>query len=148
MAENRSLEILTQAGSKIEIKGEMLEIKPVRLAALADLTNALQGIAKDVLALLAPDNGIIFERGKEIEINAEGWQLIQTAIANNIDSLATIMSIYTRRPKEWFLDEETGIDIEDTMVLLIAIVERHYDFFMMRLSPILGKLRAKTAQKK
>lgn len=148
MAENRSLEILTQAGPKIEIKGEMLEIKPVRLAVLADLTNALQGIAKDVLSLLAPDNGIVIERGKEIEINAEGWQLIQTAIANNIDSLATIMSIYTRRPKEWFLDEETGIDIEDAMVLLIPIVERHYDFFTMRLSPILGKLRAKTAQKK
>lgn len=148
MAENRSLEILTQAGPKIEIKGEMLEIKPVRLAVLADLTNALQGIAKDVLSLLAPDNGIVIERGKEIEINAEGWQLIQTAIANNIDSLATIMSIYTRRPKEWFLDEETGIDIEDAMVLLSAIVERHYDFFTMRLSPILGKLRTKTAQKK
>lgn len=46
------------------------------------------------------------------------------------------------------MDEETGIDIEDAMVLLIAIVERHYDFFTMRLSPILGKLRAKTAQKK
>lgn len=148
MAENRSLEVLTQAGTELKIKGETLEVCPFTVGALPKVTQALGALTQAVLTLLAPNNGIVFERGKDIEISAEGWQLIQDTIANNIDSVATIMSVYTRKPKEWFLDEETGIDIEEAVLLVIAIVERHYDFFTMRLSPMLEKIKEKTVAKK
>lgn len=147
MSKNRSLEILTQAGSEVKIKGETLEIRPFTITALPKVTDALGKITQAVLTLLAPDNGIVFERGKDIEISVEGWQLIQDTIANNIDSIATIMSAYTRKPKDWFLDEETGIDIEEALLLVFAIVERHYDFFTMRLAPTIEKLKEKAAKK-
>lgn len=148
MAENKSLEVLTQAGTELKIKGETLEIRPFTVGALPKVTQALGALTQAVLTLLAPDNGIVFERGKDIEISAEGWQLIQDTIANNIDSIATIMSAYTRKPKDWFLDVETGIDIEEAALLVIAIMERHFDFFTMRLSPMLEKIKEKTVAKK
>lgn len=148
MENSRSLEILTQAGVSLVINGETIEIKPVKLASLKKLTSALQGIAQGVLGLLASDSGIVFEKGKEITISAEGWQRISAAIENNIENVVDIMSIYTRKPREWFLDPGAGVDIEDTIVLLLAILEHHYDFFMTRLAPLIKNIRVKAESKK
>lgn len=143
MSENKGLEILTQTGKEIKINGETLEIKAFKLAALPKITTALKSIMSDVLALLAPNNGIIFEKGKEISIDEKGWALINDAIIRNIDAIVTILSAYTRKPREWFLDEETGIDIEETVLLAFAILEKHFDFFTQRLAPLVEQIKIK-----
>jgi len=148
MPKKNSLEILTQNGAEIIIKGETLEIKAFKLVDLPKFTLALQTIMSDVFALLEPGNGIVFEKGKAISINQEGWDLINQAIEKNIESLTTILAAYTRKPREWFLDEKVGIDIEEAILLIFAILENHYDFFTKRLAPIVNKIKAKQPEKK
>lgn len=143
MDNKTSLEILTQVGKEIKINGEVLKIEAFKLVALPKVSTALQNILADVLSLFEPDNGIQFEQGKAIVISEKGWMLISGAITRNIDSIVEILSAYTRKPKEWFLDEETGIDVEETIVLIFAIVEKHYDFFTGRLAPILTGIKQK-----
>lgn len=148
MSDN-SLDILTQSenGNLVPINGENLEIKAFKLASLPKILASLRLIMTDIFLLLEPDNGIVFEKGKNFSINDDGWNLINDVISRNIESIVVIMSVYTGRSPEWFLDEKTGIDIEDALVLLLTILEKHYDFFMKRLAPMIQRVRAKAKKK-
>ena len=63
-------------------------------------------------------------------------------IEAHFEEVVDVLAIYCRRPREFFLDEEKGPDIEEACQIICTIIARHLDFFTKTLRPILAGIRS------
>ena len=144
--EKNELDILLPE-SDITLGTETIVIKPFAFAKLPKIISILGSIGISVYELLKDENGIKFV-DDNLVINDTLLVKLSEVVQNSFPEICELMSIYTNKPKEYFLNEDQGLNGEDGIILLISIIERNYSFFIKRLSPSLTQLRAKAKTEK
>ncbi|MFZ6775798.1 hypothetical protein ACO0LD_03125 [Undibacterium sp. Ji83W] len=98
----------------IIIAGESLPIQPFKVGRLPLVLTAVQPIAYVLMG------------------NAQGSKLdmLNLVIAHTDDSL-NLLSVLANKPRDWV----DGLDIDDAVTLLTALLEVNIDFFIQRVLP-------------
>jgi hypothetical protein len=129
--------------------GEVVVIKPFSFAKLPKVVSLINSIGVGVLSLAEAREGIQIEPGIQadglptLEIDDLVINKINSFIESHFEEVVEVLAIYCRRPKEFFMDEEKGPDIEEACQILLTIVERHLSFFTKNLRPIVARIKTK-----
>lgn len=140
MSKNKELETLLPEG-EITINGEKIVIRPFSFAKLPKVIDILSRLGVSVFQLFQQA-----EVDGNLVINDALLEKISVIAEDNFPDVAALMGIYCNKPVEYFTDEESGLNGEDGLVLLLTIIERNYSFFTKRLAPILEQLKKKTME--
>ncbi|TWH48554.1 hypothetical protein [Sporomusa sp. KB1] len=129
--------------------GETIVIKPFSFAKLPKVVSLINSIGVGVFVLLEARNGMQVAAGEQadgtstLEIDDLVVNKVNEFVESHFDEVVEVMAIYCRQPKEFFLDEKRGPNIEEACQIILTIVERHLGFFMKTLRPIPARIRAK-----
>lgn len=115
---DNSYAALPTVANTIVIRGEPLDITPIRVGELPAFARAIQPIV----------SGLSDSRPDWIALISEHGDAVIDAIA-----------IATRRPREWV----AGLDLDDAMRLASAVFEVNADFFIRRLLPSVAEAAAR-----
>lgn len=130
------------------VSGEVVTITPFSFAKLPKVVALLNSIGVGVFALLEARNGITAsevnaEDAATLEIDDLVINKVNDFIESHFEEVVEILAVYCKRPKEFFLDEVKGPNVEEACQILLTIVERHLGFFTKTLRPILTRIRSK-----
>jgi hypothetical protein len=145
---DKDLDILLPEKEIALASGEIVVITPFSFAKLPKVVSLLNSIGVGVFALLEARKGITVTEGNPDETAAVEMDdliinKVNDFIESHFDEVTEILAIYCRRPKEFFLDEEKGPDVEEACQIVLTIVDRHLGFFTKTLRPILTRIRSK-----
>ncbi|MGB5583691.1 MAG: hypothetical protein WBO93_08865 [Gammaproteobacteria bacterium] len=112
-------------GKLIEINGGSLIITPLKVRELPAFTRALQPIIEPLGQIM----GGAVSQGGLVSLMAEGEHLIDAVV------------IASREPDEWVND----LELDDFILLAMAVMEVNADFFARRLMPMMEKVLSKAA---
>ncbi|WP_371366299.1 hypothetical protein SRRS_07200 [Sporomusa rhizae] len=149
MSEKNDLDILIPDYDITLDSGEIVVIKPFSFAKLPKVVSLINSIGVGVFALLEARNGIQVEAGEQadgmatLEIDDMVVNKVNEFIESHFDEVVDVLAIYCRQPKEFFLDEEKGPNVEEACQILLTIVERHLGFFTKTLRPIMARIKEK-----
>ncbi|VBB05569.1 Hypothetical protein LUCI_0779 [Lucifera butyrica] len=147
---DKDLEILIPDNPVTLASGEIVVIRPFPFAKLPRVIALINSIGVGIFSLLEARNGVTVGEVESIagtatlEIDDLVVNKVNEFVTSHFDEVIEIMGIYCSRPKEFFLDEEKGPNIEEACVILFTIIERHLVFFTKTLRPILAQIRSKT----
>lgn len=128
--------------SHIVINGEKIEIKPFLFPELPAIIKIFAKLGSSVFGMLQSD-GLQFGENDNLLITPELLENVAEMVENNFPEIVEIISIYTRKPVEFYLDEKTGFNGEDGIILIAKIIERNYSFFTKRLASAIAEIKAK-----
>lgn len=146
---DKELEVLIPDCNITLSSGEVVVIKPFSFAKLPKVVALINSVGVGVFALLEARNGIQVQPGIQddgtatLEIDDLVINKVNEFIESHFEEVVEVLAIYCRRPKEFFLDEDKGPDVEEACQILLTIVERHLGFFTKTLRPILARIKAK-----
>ncbi|MCM0759947.1 hypothetical protein M7775_15420 [Sporomusa sphaeroides DSM 2875] len=149
MSEKNDLEILIPDSEIKLASGETIVIKPFSFAKLPKVVALINSIGVGIFALLEAGNGIQVEAGEQadgtatLEIDDLVVNKVNDFVETHFEEVVEVLAIYCRRPKEFFLDEDKGPDIEEACQIICTIIARHLDFFTKTLRPIVAGIRSK-----
>ncbi|WP_434132763.1 hypothetical protein KIAC18_000295 [Sporomusa sphaeroides] len=149
MSEKNDLDILIPDNEIKLANGETIVIKPFSFAKLPKVVALINSIGVGIFALLEAGNGIQVEAGEQadgtatLEIDDLVVNKVNDFVETHFEEVVEVLAIYCRRPKEFFLDEDKGPDIEEACQIICTIIARHLDFFTKTLQPILAGIRSK-----
>lgn len=149
MSKNNDLEILLPENVIPLASSEKVEINPFPFVKLPKVVSLINSIGVGVFVLLEAKKGLtVSETNQEtgtagLDIEDVVINKVNEFITDHFDEVVEILAIYCRRPKEFFLDEEKGPNVEEACQIILSIVERHLGFFTKNLRPILARIRAK-----
>lgn len=152
MSEKNDLEILIPDSEIKLASGETIVIKPFSFAKLPKVVALINSIGVGVFTLLEAQNGIQVGVGEQadgtatLEIDDLVVNKVNDFIEAHFEEVVDILAIYCRRPREFFLDEEKGPDIEEACQIICTIIARHLDFFTKTLQPIVAGIRSKVVK--
>lgn len=152
MAEKNDLDVLIPDSEITLASGEKVVIKPFHFAKLPAVTKLINSIGVGIFMLLEARSSIQVEPGIQVdgtatlEIDDFAITKVNDFIESHFDEVVEVLAIYCRRPKEFFLDEEKGPDIEEACQIIFTIIERHLSFFTKTLRPILASIRSKVVK--
>lgn len=152
MSEKNDLDILIPDNEIKLASGETIVIKPFSFAKLPKVVALINSIGVGVFTLLEAQNGIqvgVVEQADEtatLEIDDLVVNKVNDFIEAHFEEIVEVLAIYCRRPKEFFLDEEKGPDIEEASQIILTIIARHLDFFTKTLRPIVSGIRSKVVK--
>jgi hypothetical protein len=106
---------LTGEVREVTVAGEVFKIKPFKIGQLGKVMNLVS-----TLTAFADEDG-------EIKL--------LDAFTKGSESVLSICTIATGKPREWFDD----VDVDEGLGLVLAIYEVNRDFFAQRVQPILEK---------
>lgn len=127
---------------ELTVNGEKIIIRPFSFAKMPQVISLLSKIGVGIFDLFNPVNGLK-ETESGISFNDVFLAKLSEVVEAHFSDVAELMGIYCNKPKEYFLEEESGLSGEDGLVVLLTIVERNYGFFIKRLRPILAQIREK-----
>jgi hypothetical protein len=146
---DKELEILIPDCDITLASGEVVVIKPFSFAKLPKVVALINSIGVGVFSLLEARNGLTASETDaatgtaSLEIDDLVINKVNEFIESHFEEVVEVLAIYCRRPKEFFLDEEKGPDIEEACQILLTIVERHLSFFTKTLRPIVARIKTK-----
>ncbi len=148
MSKNNDLDTLLPESTISLDSGESVEIRPFSFAKLPRVISLLNSIGVGFFVLLEARKGIAVSQENAdgtaaLEVDDMVVNKVSEFIEEHFDEVVEVLSIYCRRPKEFFLDEEKGPNVEEACQIILTIVERHLGFFTKTLRPILARIRAK-----
>ncbi|HML33855.1 hypothetical protein [Sporomusa sphaeroides] len=152
MSEKNDLEILIPDSEIKLASGETIVIKPFSFAKLPKVVALINSIGVGIFALLEAGNGIQVEAGEQadgtatLEIDDLVVNKVNDFVETHFEEVVEVLAIYCRRPKEFFLDEDKGPDIEEACQIICTIIARHLDFFTKTLRPIVAGIRSKVVK--
>lgn len=152
MSEKNDLETLIPDSEIRLASGETIVIKPFSFAKLPKVVSLINSIGVGVFSLLEARNGIQIEVGEQadgtatLEIDDLVVNKVNDFIEAHFEEVVDVLAIYCRRPKEFFLDEDKGPDIEEASQIILTIIARHLDFFTKTLRPIVAGIRSKVVK--
>ena len=152
MSEKNDLEILIPDSEIKLASGETIVIKPFSFAKLPKVVALINSIGVGVFTLLEAQNGIQVGAGEQadgtatLEIDDLVVNKVNDFIEAHFEEVVEVLTIYCRRPKEFFLDEDKGPDIEEASQIILTIIARHLDFFTKTLRPIVAGIRSKVVK--
>ena len=132
--------------------GEEITIRPFPFAKLPKVVSLVNSIGVGIFSLLEAHGGITAgdvdaDAGTAtLEIDDLVVNKVNEFVTNHFEEVVELMGIYCNRPKEFFLDEDNGPNIEEACVIIFTIIERHLGFFTKTLQPILASIRSKVAR--
>ena len=142
MSKNQDLETLLP-DNEITVNGEVITIRPFPFAKLPKVIALLSRLGVGIFELFKSTNS-----AGNLIINDTLFEKVGTIVEDHFADVGELMGIYCNKPTEYFTNEESGLNGEDGIFLLLAIIERNHSFFTKRLAPILAHLQDKTAQTK
>ncbi len=146
---DKDLDILIPDSDITLASGEVVVIKPFSFAKLPKVVTLINSIGVGVFSLLEARNGLTTsevnpeEGTAKMEIDDLIVSKVNEFIEAHFDEVVEVMAIYCRQPKEFFLNEEKGPNVEEACQILLTIIERHLGFFTKTLRPILERIKAK-----
>lgn len=127
--------------SEITVNGEVIVIRPFPFAKLPKVISLLSRLGVGIFELFKNTDAT----GNPI-VNDALVEKAGTIVEEHFSDVGELMGIYCNKPIEYFTNEESGLNVEDGISLLLAIIERNHSFFTKRLAPILSQLQDKTLQ--
>lgn len=147
------LDILIPESTVNLVSGESVIIQPFSFAKLPRVVALLNSVGVGFFGLLEARNGVVVTEVDQqsgtagLEIDDLVINKVNDFIESHFEEVVEIMAIYCRRPKEFFLDEDKGPNVEEACQILLTIVDRHFSFFTKTLRPILESIRSKAKAK-
>jgi hypothetical protein len=129
--------------NEITVNGEVITIRPFPFAKLPKVIALLSRLGVGIFELFKN-----IDSGGNLIISDTLFEKVGTIVEEHFADVGELMGIYCNKPIEYFTNEESGLNGEDGIFLLLAIIERNYSFFTKRLAPILNQLQDKTLQTK
>lgn len=146
MAEKSELDILIPDSEITLASGEKIVIRPFSFAKLPKVVSLINSIGVGIFTLMEASKDVTLgdvnqEAGTvPLEVDDLAINKVNEFIESYFEEIVEVLTIYCRRPKEFFLDEDQGPDIEEVCQIILLIVERHLNFFMKTLRPILAQV--------
>lgn len=130
--------------------GVTVVISPFSFAKLPKVVSLINSIGVGLFLLWEAKAGlkVTNENAEEgtagLEIEDLVINKVNDFIETHFEAVVELMSIYCRRPSDFFLDEDQGPNVEEAIQILLTIVARHLSFFTKTLQPIVASIKSKT----
>lgn len=159
MSEKNDLDILIPDNEIKLASGETIVIKPFSFAKLPKVVALINSIGVGIFTLMEAGKGVTVtndDKAVSVEADNEGAEILEIDdlviskandfITAHFEEIVEILTIYCRRPKEFFLDENNGPDVEEVCQIILLIVGRHLSFFTKTLAPLMANISNKTTK--
>lgn len=152
---DKDLAILIPDSDITLASGETVVIKPFPFAKLPKVVALINSIGVGFFSLFDAGNTVkiidkenILEETSadgtvKLEIDDMAIKRVNEFIENHFEEVVEVLAIYCRQPKEFFLDENKGPNVEEFCQILLTIWERHLGFFTKTLRPMLSRIKEK-----
>lgn len=125
------LEVLAPTGASVKFRGKDMEVLPIPVGALPKLVREARPLADELMSLELPADGD----------DTALFALVLNLIEQHGERIFVAAAICTGKDQKWI----EGADIADFVQLAIKVFEVNRDFFVLKLAPLLGVVRAAAA---
>lgn len=125
MQEQQSeLEILFPQGIDVNLKNEVINIKPFKLGQLPAVMKVMQKVANPIQQSMLTNV-------------SQDANFLLSLIADFGDELIKLIALIIKKPIEFVED----LDQDETVILLKSIIEVNKDFFSKRVTPLIQQMK-------
>lgn len=130
----------------IILNGERIEVRPPHFLDLPKVMKCLFNMGTGIATVLSNENIKFKENGSPV-FNQEFFDSVGVIVEEHFIDVVQLIALYTNKPIEFYANRESGLDMENGIILLGRVVERNFDFFTKHLKPMVMKLLAEAETK-